>query len=179
MRATSSSPDDSDCSADLTPVCGSAFSSRISSIEKNIFVTPVKGVLEFRQKKITTKQFEDETLNRFDQYEKRKKDKLLVQKKEIMKTELQQYTLTPKINKQRNRDEITRNPLVSRLDEIIENRKIRIENKKDKYLSKAELEAKECTFRPNIRQRSFLFISAASTEALTTFSNGSSKSRLD
>lgn len=179
MRATSCSPEDSDSSADQTPICGSAFSSRICSIEKNIFVTPVKGALEFRQKRITTKQFEDETLNRFDQYEKRKKDKLLVQKKEIMKNELQQYTLTPKINKQRNREETIRNPLVSRLDEIIENRKIRIENKKDKYLSKAELEARECTFKPNIRQRCNPFTAAASTEAWTTFSNGSNKSRPD
>ena len=104
------------------------------------------------QKKITTKQFEDETLNRFELYERNRKDRLLLQKKEQMKSELNNYTLTPRINKGNKKDRL-RNPLVSRLDDIIEDRKIKIENKKAKFVSKVELEMKECTFKPKIQSK--------------------------
>ncbi len=123
---------------------------RSTSLRPSSFVTPLKGVpREFRHKRVTSRQFEDETLNRFDQYEKRKKERILVQKKEMMKHEMEQYTLTPIINKHKKRD-MSRNPLVSRLDEILQDRKVGIEKKKERFLTRAEAEAKECTFKPNI-----------------------------
>ena len=123
---------------------------RFSPLGPSDFVTPMKGVpREFQQKRVTTQRFEDETLNRFDQYEKRKKERILVQKKEMMKHEMQQYTLTPIINKHKKRD-LSRNPLVSRLEEILQDRKVRIETKKERFMTRAEAEARECTFKPQI-----------------------------
>jgi hypothetical protein len=120
------------------------------SVGPSGFCTPIKGAIrDFKRPRVTSRKFEDTTLNRFDLYEQRKKEKLLVQKKEIMRSELQQYTATPQINKQKKRDR-TRNPLVSRLDEILMNRKIRIDSKRDKIETKEEIEARECTFRPSI-----------------------------
>jgi hypothetical protein len=116
-------------------------------------LTPTKGTpIEFRQKTITTKKFEQETLSRFDNYEKKRKEKLLLQKKQQMRSELDQYTLAPTTNDSRLHN-ISRNPLISRLDEILESRKVKIENKKRTFQSKADKEASECTFTPAINKR--------------------------
>lgn len=103
-------------------------------------------------RKITSQRFEDQTLFRFEEYERKRKDRLLVQKKEMMKCELDKYTLTPRINK-KNGNERSRNPLVSRLDDILQDRKIKIDNKRSKFVSKAEEELKECTFTPKIKSK--------------------------
>ena len=155
MESSSQSRDDSSSSDAASRRDGSVVSGRGRSMGRSAFVTPVKGGHEFRQRKVSSRRFEDETMKRFEEYEKKKKDKLLVQKKEIMKSEMMEYTLTPKINKQggRCRKEKVRNPFVSRLDEILESRKIKIESKKDRFLSKEEMEARECTFRPSIGRK--------------------------
>jgi hypothetical protein len=119
----------------------------------NFTFTPTKnGTIEFKQKRVSSQKFEEQTLRRFEQYEQRRKEKLLVQKKEHMKLELTPFTMEPSINDQK-RKEPKRNPLISRLDEILESRKIKIEGKKNSFVSKAEKEAKECTFHPNINSR--------------------------
>ena len=117
------------------------------------FCTPLKGaVRNFKARRVTTRRFEDETLNRFDLYEQMKKEKLLVQKKEHMRYELQQYTLTPNINKERKKDNM-RNPLITRLDEILQNRKIKLDSRKGKLETKEQEEARECTFKPQINHK--------------------------
>jgi hypothetical protein len=115
-------------------------------------LTPGKtGTVQFMQKKVTTTQFEASTLKRFEQYEHRRKEKLLVQKKENMLAALESCPMEPSINEQRKKDK--RNPLVARLDEILETRKVKLEAKKNSFVSKADKEAKECTFRPSINTR--------------------------
>lgn len=115
-------------------------------------LTPGKlGTVQFKHKTITSSQFEENTLKRFEQYEHRRKEKLLVQKKENMLAALESCPMEPLINEQRRKDK--RNPLVARLDEILESKKVKLEAKKNTFVSKAEKEAKECTFKPNINSR--------------------------
>jgi hypothetical protein len=114
------------------------------------FHTPVKGLIkEMRHKRVTQREFEESTLNRFEWYEQRKQEKLLVHKKQALISKLQEHTQTPQIN-QKKFAQIPRNPLVNRLDEILESRKVRIESKKESFISKDEREARECTFKPTI-----------------------------
>lgn len=115
-------------------------------------LTPGKsGTIQFRQKKVTSSEFEASTLKRFEQYEHKKKEKILMQKKENMIAALESCPMEPHINEQKKKEK--RNPLVARLDEILENRKVKLETRKNSFVSKAEKEAKECTFKPNINSR--------------------------
>lgn len=114
------------------------------------FHTPVKGLLkEMRHKRVTRREFEESTLNRFEWYEQRKQEKLLVQKKQVLLSKLEEHTQTPHINNRKS-SQPPRNPLVNRLDEILESRKVRIESKKDNFVSKDDRDARECTFKPAI-----------------------------
>lgn len=114
------------------------------------FHTPVKGIIkEMRHKRVTRREFEESTLNRFEWYEQRKQEKLLVHKKQVLLSKLEEHTQTPNINIRKS-SQPPRNPLVNRLDEILESRKVRIESKKDTFVSKDERDARECTFKPTI-----------------------------
>src|SRR3990167_8274327 len=117
------------------------------------FHTPVKGLIkEMRHKRVTRREFEESTLNRFEWYEQRKQEKLLVHKKQALLSKLQEHTQTPQINIRKS-PHPPPNPLLNRLDEILESRKVRIESKKDRFVSKDEREAKECTFKPTINNK--------------------------
>lgn len=101
-----------------------------------------------RSRKVTSTEFEAKTLHRFEQYEHRRRERLLVQKKESMLATLEACTSEPRVNDTARNDK--RNPLVARLDEILETRKVKLEARKKTFVSREEREARECTFRPNI-----------------------------
>ena len=74
---------------------------------------------------------------------------MVIQKKEQLHKEMEAYTLKPKINSQQAHD-APREPLLNRLDQIIETRNERKQKAINKYVIEKESEMKECTFTPRI-----------------------------
>jgi len=103
-------------------------------------------------KKISSQGFNDRTLSRFKEYERVKKERLVRQKEEILRKELENYTLTPNINLKKKK-KLTKEPLLNRLDQILEARKQKIEDLGEIHAQKElNAELRECTFTPNVHR---------------------------
>lgn len=119
---------------------------------QNMMPPSIDYSLSFKHKTITSKKFEQETLSRFDDYEKRRKDKLLMQKKMKMMSQIDQCAINrpssivkPSI--------VNRSSLISRLDAIIDSKRSTAAVVGRSPMVRHDKDAAECTFRPIINKR--------------------------